>query len=307
MKLTHSDHHHNYHHAHEGLDSLGRIRSAFLINLLFTIIELVGGYFTNSLAIVSDAIHDLGDSLSLGLAWVLEKYSLKTANADHTYGYKRWSTLSALMSSIVIMTGSLIVIAHSFERLINPEPVVSVGIVGLAILGVTFNLFAYWKLRGGSSLNEKVLKYHLLEDVLGWGVVLFGGVVIYFTNWTWLDPVLASATAIWIFRHVWIHFKSSLKVFMQMWPEGLPLQEVQSFILSFDGIKGVHHVHGWSIDGEHHIVTMHVVLSSQFDQKVWPSLKAKIKAALKEKWNIIELTLESEVENDFCADPAHPH
>jgi cobalt-zinc-cadmium efflux system protein len=307
VKHNRSDPHHNCHHVHICQGSSGRIRSAFFINFLFTFIEFVGGYFTNSLAIMSDAIHDLGDSLSLGLAWALEKYSLKTANVDNTYGYRRWSILSALISSILIMTGSLIVMAHSFERLVSPEPVVSSGVMGLAILGVTFNLFAYWKLSGGSSLNEKVLKYHLLEDVLGWAVVLVGGVVIYFTNWNWLDPLLATATAIWIFRHVWTHFKSSLKVFMQMWPEGLSLEEVQSFILSFEGVRGVHHLHGWSIDGEHHIVTMHVVLSPNFDQKAWPFLKTQIKAALKEKWNIIEVTLESEVENELCADPTHHH
>lgn len=292
-------------HDHNRHGASGRIGVAFFVNFVFTLIELLGAYLTNSLAIMSDAIHDLGDSLSLGLAWWLERYSLKRANSDHTYGYRRWSSLSALISSVAIMTTSILIIAHSAERLFRPEPVSSIGVIGLAILGVAFNLIGFFKLRGGATLNEKVLKYHLLEDVLSWVVVLIGGIAVYLTNWYWLDPLLASGIAIWIFRHVWTHFKASLKVFMQRWPEGLPIEQVEFLIKSFWGVKEVHHLHGWSIDGEQHIVTMHIVLKSDFDKNGWPALKIQIKTLLKDKWNVIEATLESEIEDELCLDPSH--
>jgi cobalt-zinc-cadmium efflux system protein len=310
VERKHFDSQHHHHgplcsHPHDKLGASHRIGSAFLLNFTFTIIELIGGYFTNSLAILSDAIHDLGDSLSLGLAWYLERYSQKKANESSTYGYRRWSVLSALLSALTIMLGSIVIIFHAVERFFNSEKISSVGVVGLAMLGVIFNFLGYWKLKGGSSLSEKVLKYHLLEDLLGWLLVLVGGIVIYFTNWFWLDPILALGIAAWIFFHVLKHFISSLKVFMQMWPDGLSLNLVQSTVTELPEVQSVHHVHGWSIDGERHIVTMHVVLAPNFDKKDWPSLKRRIKSTLKEKWNIIEVTLEPETVNEECADPAH--
>lgn len=298
----------NHHHSancqhHHGAST--RIGYAFALNLSFAVIELIGAYFTNSLAILSDAVHDLGDSLSLGIAWWLEKFSQKKSDASHTYGYRRLSVLSAVISSVVIMTGSLFILGHSLTRIFNPEPVQSLGVVGLAVLGVIFNLIGYLKLRGGESLNEKVLKYHLLEDLLGWVVVLIGGIVMHFTGWFWLDPVLALGIAIWIFFHVLKHFKASLNIFLQRWPDGISVEGLSASVLNIDQVVDIHHLHGWSIDGQRHIVTMHVIMSSTFDKSLWPGVKSQIKAVLKDQWNVIEATLEFEWEHEQCADPTH--
>jgi len=307
VENRHSNHdlHGPHCHHHEKLGASGRIGAAFILNFTFTLIELIGAYFTNSLALLSDAIHDMGDSLALGLAWYLERYSQKKANESSTYGYRRWSVLSALLSSFVIMFGSVVIGFQAAQRFFTPERISSVGVIALAILGIVFNFLGYFKLKGGNSLNEKVLKYHLLEDLLGWLVVLVGGILIYFTKWFWLDPILALGIAVWIFLHVLEHFKASLKVLMQMWPDGIPLDLVRSTVADFPGVQSVHHLHGWSIDGERHIVTMHIVLDTNFDKKEWSNLKRQIKSTLKKKWNVIEVTLESEALNEECADPAH--
>lgn len=299
-------HHPGCTHHHPQPSAAGRrIGFAFFLNLGFAMIELVGGLLTNSLAILSDALHDLGDALGLGLAWWFEGYSQKLSDNEHTYGYRRWSVLSALVSAGIIMAGSIFIAGHAVTRLLDPQPVISHWVIALAVLGVVVNIIGYLKLSAGSSLNEKVLKYHLLEDVTGWLVVLVGAIVIYFTGWYWVDPLMALAISGWIFVHVLTHFKESLRVFMQMWPDQLDLGAIKNHIKSFQGVTDVHHLHGWSIDGERHIATMHVVLHTQADRKSWALTKKQIKQELKSKWNIVEVTLESEWADEECVDPTH--
>ena len=171
-------HQHNHH--HHISNGLGM---AFLLNFGFTIIEFFGGYYTNSMSIISDAVHDAGDSLSLGLAWYLQRFSEREPTAKFTYGYKRLSTLGALITAVVLIAGITFVLTQAIGRIYNPQPVIANGMILLAVLGVAINGAAFWRLNvGDKSLNTNMAKWHLLEDALGWIAVLIGGIVITALN-----------------------------------------------------------------------------------------------------------------------------
>lgn len=189
-------HHHGHHHHHH--HSTGNIKVAFFLNLGFAIIEIIGGLFTNSLAILSDALHDLGDSLSLGLAWYFQKYSEKERDQKYTYGYQRFSLLGAYINTIILIIGSIFIIQKSVTRILHPEEVEALGMILLAILGILVNAAAVLKLQKGTSLNEKVVTLHLMEDILGWVVVLLGSILMYFIYLPIIDPILSLGISIYI-------------------------------------------------------------------------------------------------------------
>src|SRR6056300_453753 len=164
-------------HSHKHGTSGNRIGWAFALNAGFCVIEFIGGFLTNSTAIMADAVHDLGDSLFIGSAWLLERLSKKNPDQVFTYGYRRLSLFGALINSIILVVGSTWVLFLSVPRLFNPQMPMAEGMLGLAVLGITVNGFAAYKLSGGQTMNEKVLNWHLLEDVLGWTAVLLVSIV----------------------------------------------------------------------------------------------------------------------------------
>ena len=201
-----SNHHHTNHHDHFE-DQHGRIhhhhaiknlKVAFALNFTFTFIEVIGGFLTNSIAILSDALHDLGDTLAIGLSWYFQKLSGKSRSQKFSYGYKRFSLVSALISAIILLVGSVLIIYKAIPRLINPEIVHVKGMFVIAILGVLVNGIAVLRLKKGHSSNERVVMLHLLEDVLGWLAVLFGSVLMYFFDWPIIDPILSIMIATFI-------------------------------------------------------------------------------------------------------------
>jgi len=157
-----------------------RVRFAAFLNFAFTIIELVGGFLTNSLAILSDAIHDSGDSIALLVSWLFERGAKKAPDAKYTFGYQRLSLFSALFSASILIGGSIVILVQVIPRFFNPEPVNAFGMVSIGVVGITLNGTGFFLLKKGESLNEKVLSWHLLEDVLGWVGILIGGIIIYF-------------------------------------------------------------------------------------------------------------------------------
>ena len=180
-------HHHHHHHSHDGESNIG---IAFLLNISFTIIELIGGYMTNSVAIISDAVHDFGDSISLGMAWYFQKISKREKTDKYTYGYKRFSLLGAIINSIVLVVGSIYIISEAVPRLFSPQETSAKGMFALAIVGIIINGAAVLKTRTGDSINERVVSLHMMEDVLGWAAVLVGSVIMHFTGLTIIDPIL---------------------------------------------------------------------------------------------------------------------
>ena len=286
--------------AHSHSHSSEKIGWAFFLNFGFTIIEFIGGWLTNSTAIMADAVHDLGDTLSIGSAWLLNKLGTKSATNEFTYGYRRLSLLGALINGIVLIVGSAWILFEAVPRLSNPEMPETEGMIVLAILGVLVNGFAAYKLHGGKSLNEKVLNWHLLEDVLGWVAVLIVAIVMQFKDWPVLDPVLSIGFTLFILFNVIRNLISTVKLFFQASPDNDLLQNVTDKLLELDGISDLHHLHIWSLDGEHHVATVHVV--SQFESKVeYLELKESVSDALQE-FELSHTTIEIELTSEECRD-----
>lgn len=287
--------HHNHHHNGDTKN----IKLAFLINILFTILEIIGGLFTNSVAILSDALHDLGDSLSLGLAWYFQKLSHKEKNKRFTFGYSRFSIIGAVINSLVLITGSIFILLETIPRLFNPEMPDAQGMLGLAVLGIAFNGIAVLRLKKGSSLNEKVVMLHLLEDVLGWAAVLIASIVMMFYNLPVLDPVLSIMIAAFILSNVFKNIKSAFKIILQGAPPEVSISKIENKISGMEGIKGIHDIHLWTMDGEYNVLTIHVVLEKNFKLDSIAVLKKKIREKLSDE-HIHHTTIEFEGEEEEC-------
>ena len=285
---------------HSHSHSSEKIGWAFFLNFGFTIIEFIGGWLTNSTAIMADAGHDLGDTLSIGSAWFLNKLGTKSATKEFTYGYRRLSLLGALINGIVLIVGSAWIFYEAVPRLSNPEMPETEGMIALAILGVLVNGFAAYKLHGGKSLNEKVLNWHLLEDVLGWVAVLIVAIVMQFKDWPILDPILSIGFTLFILFNVIRNLLSTAKLFFQASPDNSLLQNVTDKLLELDAVSDLHHLHIWSLDGEHHVATVHVV--SQFESKAeYLELKESVSNALQE-FELSHTTIEIELTSEECRD-----
>src|SRR5690606_6449739 len=270
---------HDHHHPEPSGKNL---KLAFFLNLGFTIFEIIGGFYVNSVAIISDAVHDLGDSLSLGTAWYLQKKSKKGRTSKYSFGYKRFSLLGALINSIVLIAGSIFVLYQAVLRIIEPELSDASGMVIFAIIGVAVNGFAAYKLSGGNSLNEKVISWHLMEDVLGWAVVLVVAAVLLFWDNPYLDPALSLLITAYILWNVVRRLRETLFIFLQGVPTDINMEEIENRILAIENVASLHHVHVWSLEGEHHVFTAHVKLKNinYFLQLL--EVKERVKGILKD-------------------------
>lgn len=286
-------------HYHHHSETSGNIRVAFFLNLGFTIIELVGGYLTNSMAILSDALHDLGDSLSLGLSWYLEKFSLKKRDTQYTYGYARFSLLSALINAIVLITGSVIILLEAVPRIFNPVQPNTGGMILLAILGVVFNGIAVLKLRKGHSLNQKMVSWHLLEDVMGWIGVLIIAVVMQFYQVPVLDGIFSVLFTLFILYNVLKVLRKTLKIFLQGRPENMDMEKLVLDIRSIPNIISSHDLRIWSMDGEEIVMTLHVVIPSESSRQEIIRVKNQVSSTARQH-GISHVTTEIEYEGEAC-------
>ena len=290
-------HNHNHSHSHQITKN---IKIAFLLNFSFAILEIFGGRWTNSLAIISDAIHDLGDSLSLGLAWYLEKKSNQKGNNLFSYGYRRLSLLAALLNTLILLLGSLYIISEAIPRLINPEPANAEGMIFLAILGVVVNGLAMSKLFGNDSLNANVVAWHLLEDVLGWVAVLVVSVTLLFTDFYILDPILSILISSYILYNAIANLRKTLILFLQAVPDTIDIAKLEASIISLDRVNSIHHTHVWSLDGEHHVFSTHVVVMDETTREEIQSIKSAIQH-LGDSLNLEHITVEIEYLNEHCS------
>ncbi|MEM0515483.1 cation diffusion facilitator family transporter [Pseudoalteromonas sp. YIC-827] len=290
---------HNHNHSHDIASE--RIGWAFFLNLTFTIIEFIGGWLTNSTAIMADAVHDLGDSLSIGSAWVLNKLSNKQANAHYTYGFRRLSLLGALLNSVVLVVGSTWVLVLSVPRLFDPVMPMTEGMLLLAVLGIAVNGYAALKLSKGKSLNEKVLNWHLLEDVLGWVAVLLVAIVLMFVDWPILDPILSIIFTLFILVNVVRNLRQTLRLFLQGTPDQQTQRQLAALLVEPQEISTAHHVHYWSLDGEHHVLTAHLCLREHLDAAEVMDLKQRL-AQLLGDFELAHTTLEFEYPEEQCRD-----
>lgn len=286
-------------HNHSQESSSQRIAWAFFLNLAFTIIEFIGGWLTNSTAIMADAVHDLGDSLSIATAWGLNKLSGKAANETYTFGYRRFSLLGALINGIVLILGSIWVLSSAIPRLSKPEMPLAEGMLLLAIFGVAVNGFAAYKLSAGKTLNERVLNWHLLEDVLGWVAVLIVSIILLFFDWPILDPILSIAFTLFILINVLKNLVATTRLFLQAAPNSTLQLEIKNTLLENNLVDDVHHLHYWSLDGEQHVLTAHIVLNRLIEISEQVMLKQEIMQKLK-PFQIAHSTIEFEFPDELC-------
>ena len=284
----------HHHHDH----STENIRTAFFLNLGFAIIEVIGGLLTNSVAILSDALHDFGDSLTLGVSWYFSKVAAKKGDEKYSYGYKRFSLLGAIISSIVLLTGSIFIITEAIPRILNPVQPDTSGMILLGILGVGVNGGAALRLSKGHSINEKVVYLHLLEDVLGWVAVLIGAVVMHFTDLPIIDPILSVLIALFILFNVFKNLKQSFKIILQGTPQDLDLEKIHEEVLSVSEVRSFHDCHTWTMDGEYHVLSIHLIVKD-LDMTTLEKVKKEVKEKLKSV-GIDHTTIEFEQEGADC-------
>lgn len=267
---------------------------AFILNLAFSVFELLGGIITGSIAIASDALHDVGDAMSIGIAYFLEKKSKKQPDGVYTYGYSRYSVIGGALTTLILIFGSAAVIVTSVYRIIEPRQVNGTGMIIFAVIGVFVNLCAAFFTRGGASLNQRAVNLHMLEDVLGWLVVLVGAIVIRFTEFSLIDPIMSVGVALFIFANALKNLKSVLDIFLEKIPSGISVNVIKEHLLSLDGVIDVHHIHIWSMDTENNYATMHVVANGDTH---------KIKHLIRDELSghgISHATLEFEYEGEHC-------
>ena len=267
---------------------------AFILNLSFSIFEFFGGIFTGSVAIISDAVHDLGDATSIGVSYFLEKKSKKQPDDVYTYGYARFSVMGGIITTLILLCGSVLVVYNAIRRIINPVEINYNGMIIFAIVGALVNFIAAYFTKDGDSINQKAVNLHMLEDVLGWLVVLVGAIIMRFTDVKIIDPLMSMGVAVFIFINAFRNLKEVLDLFLEKIPNNISIEEIKHHIKEIDGVIDVHHIHIWSMDGQLNFATMHIVANENSHE-----IKDKIREELKEH-GIGHATLEIENPNDHC-------
>lgn len=271
-----------------------KIFIAFILNLFFSIFEFFGGIFTGSVAILSDAVHDFGDAASIGLSFFLEQTSEKKPNNKYTYGYLRFSVLGGFITTLILLVSSGIVIYNAVLRIKNPVIINYDGMLVFAIIGLVINLFATYFTHGGDSINQRAVNLHMLEDVFGWLVVLVGAIIMKFTDFYIIDPILSIIVALFVLISAIKNILEIADMFLIKTPKNINIEEIAEHLKQIKGVIDVHHIHVWSLDGEIHCATLHVV-SETFDH----SIKEAVKEELKEH-GINHITVEMETTAEHC-------
>lgn len=292
-------------HVHGGHDSSKNIKTAFLLNLSFTLIEIVGGLWTNSLAILSDAVHDLGDSLSLGLAWYFDHLSKRGPTQQNTYGYRRYSLLGGLITALILLVGLGVVLWHAVGRLLAPEEVNAPGMILLAIVGIVFNGAALLRVRKGSSLTERVVSWHLLEDTLGWVAVLVGAGIMAVWNLPIIDPILSISISLFVLWNVVRNLRKFFRVFLQFAPTDFDSRSFEQELKAIPKVVSTHHTHSWSIDGQSHVLTTHLVMEASADRSEIIAAKERVRQLVTES-SFEHVTVDVELQGEDCLSDARP-
>ena len=262
---------------------------AFILNISFSLLEIIGGFITNSISILSGAVHDLADAASIGISYFFEKKSKHRPNYKYTYGYVRYSILAAFITTIILLCGSLLVIYNATNRLFNPIDINYDGMIIIALIGILFNIIAVHKTKGGHSLNQEAVNLHLLQDVLSWIVVLIGSILIKFTKINYIDSIMSFIISIYIIIHALKHLKIVLDLFLEKTPDNINIRKIKKQLLENKNIVSINHIHIWSMDGYNNYATLHAIINNDEVEQMEEYIKEYLK-----KENISHATIEIE-------------
>ena len=272
---------------------------AFFLNLSYAIVEFIAGGIFGSSAVLADSVHDLGDAIAIGISAFLESISNREEDSRYTLGYKRFSLLGAMVTAVILMTGSVLVILENITKLFHPQPVNDEGILWLGIIAVSINVLASLVIRKGQTKNESILSLHFLEDTLGWVAVILMAIVLRFTDWYILDPLLSLAISIFILSKAIPRFWSTLKIFLDAVPEGVDIKQVKNDLEQLDHVASINQLNLWTMDGLEKNAIVHVCLKRMEQMEV---CKEAIRALLKER-GFQNVTIE--VDEDLATHRSH--
>ena len=233
---------------------------AFFLNLSYAIVEFIAGGIFGSSAVLADSIHDLGDAIAIGISAFLETISNREEDRRYTLGYKRFSLLGALVTSVILIIGSILVILENITKIFNPQPVNDEGILWLGIIAVSTNVLASLVVRKGKTKNESILSLHFLEDTLGWLAVILMAIILRFTDWYILDSLLSLVISIFILTKALPRFWSTLKIFLDAVPEGVETGDLEKDLETLTNVKSVNQLSIWSMDGLENNAIIHICI-----------------------------------------------
>ena len=233
---------------------------AFFLNLSYAIVEFIAGGIFGSSAVLADSVHDLGDAIAIGISAFLESISNREEDSHYTLGYKRFSLLGAMVTAVILMTGSVLVILENIAKIFHPQSVNDEGIFWLGIIAITINVLASLVIRKGQTKNESILSLHFLEDTLGWVAVILMAIVLRFTDWYILDPLLSLAISFFILSKALPRFWSTLKIFLDAVPEGVDIQKIKTDLAELDHVASINQLNLWTMDGLEKNAIVHVCL-----------------------------------------------
>lgn len=288
--LNKKEQHGHNHGASNGDDAERNMLVVFLLNLFFSIAEFIFGTLFKSQAILSDAVHDLGDALSIGLAYFFEKISSRDSSPEYSYGYRRFSLLGGLVTSVILLGGAVVMIFTTIPELADPTVINHRGVFWVALGAIIINGFSVWLMSGGDSSNEKLLNIHLFEDLFGWILVLVMSIILKYTNWYILDPILSLGIASWIIYVTFPEFLRISKIFLQAVPAEIDTEKLHHEIMEIDSIQRISHFHIWSTDGQQHMMSLTVTTGLDTNRR-----QERIKQAIREivfEYGISHITIE---------------
>lgn len=283
---------HDHDHYHEAKKN---ILYGIILNSVFTVVELVGGILSNSLALLSDTIHDFSDSVALGISYYANQKAQSSPTKTMTFGYRRTTILAALINSTFLIVLTLLIFYRAYLRILNPEPVDGKIVFVIAIFGIITNGSIALKMFRGKDkdLNIKSVFWHIMEDFLGWIGILIAGAIISLTGAYIIDPIISIMIGLIVIYSAWDIIKSSVNIILEGVPEGLNIEEIEDVIKNIENVNGVHDVHVWSLGTNYNALSAHVVITNMtVDQS--HKILDKINSILKEKFNIKHTTIEFE-------------
>ena len=272
---------------------------ALLFNVIFFVIEIIGGLLTNSISIISDAIHDCGDTIAIAVSWVLEKVSEKKPNEKYTFGYMRFSFLGALINSLILLISCVLICYETLPRLFAPEEVHHDGMIALALVGIVFKGLGAYKTAKGAGVSERAVSLHLLGDVLMWVAALIVSLIIKFFNVTILDPLLSFGIVVFILVNVIGNLRMIFRVLLERAPENVDVAELKAKLMEHEQIIHTHHLHMWMADGVNTYCTLHLVVKDGLSEEEISKIKCFVRGIM-EGYEIGHITMEIEFECERC-------